>query len=253
MEFLSQENPNKHYSLTSAPGKRRHPVEKYFGNLLIPGEIRADDRFMRETGLVADDVAKRPTLELTKIVNLLVITETAYDLLFPLVQDNEQKKKMRTLTFDNSLFERAAPGVPPRFVSWKEEEIESRQVRYAQGVFIDHDFWKTPDGVEKFTGAMITLATNAKITLNLNRIFVILQAFTRQREYMTQHGDPIASIFDNVSKELRFFGILNKEEKGIYAINSYAKSWLKKRGVNPNLLFGCPGIKAFIEVCFGKH
>jgi len=241
--------PGMRQSLITAPGA--NPYEPWLGKMFNQDQVLAGDFLQKETDVLAEFYTNRPNKRLSETLEQMIVNgKSNHSNLFPFVYDENYTVQWKMVRFDQTLMDIQPSQSVPRFITYSERMRSSQHLRRGQAFRLDHDFWKTLDGQKRFDSSLAAISTNAHITVNIERIQVILNAYAYQHAHNREHGKPASSLNDVIAKQVANFGIFQKKSDGkaFYILLSEAQAAMGSVGIEANQMWGPPGFKNFLAL-----
>lgn len=129
----------------------------------------------------------------------------------PPVFDDSLHRERKRVHFNSDLFDITPPRVGPRLVQTSEQYMTSDSVRHSRGFTIEHEFWKTQAGRDRYFYTMQHMRGMAIKTVELSGMQALLEGHNPQLQFQRMlKGRSNRSIQDVAEAENRSFWMVGK-------------------------------------------
>jgi len=111
-------------------------------------------------------------------------------------------------------------GITPRLVQYETERHSAALRHFQQGLDMKHELFKTPKGAQEFQIKFRNVKENAIGTMKMTIEQAVAQAHDYWKEHNRRFGREYLDINDRIDDEIRLFGVLSTDEKGIYGLHA---------------------------------
>lgn len=213
-----------------------HPLSNYFGNVEEPyKKMLAEDKFAHETmNLPRAYEGKNKHLE--TIINYLVTNDNDWytSEVLPWVETDDLSIKWNIFKFNKTLMDLEPHQGVPRYVTAERESRSDRLVRRGLAFIIEHGFYTTSEGRQHYLMNLRQIVDSVNETAYHGVIHAILNADQHYVEWHRQHGSRVNRIADLQRQQKRLWGIVQKQERGLYLLDAELKDTMRFEGVSPD-------------------
>ena len=213
-----------------------HPLANYFGNVEEPyKKMLAEDKFAHETHNLPKAFEGR-NKHLETVINYLVTNDNDWytSEVLPWVETEDLSIKWNIFKFNKSIMELEPHQGVPRFVTAERESRSDRLVRRGLAFIIEHGFYTTSEGRQHYLMNLRQIVDSVNETAYHGVIHAILHADQHYVEWRRQHGSRVNRIADLQRQQKRLWGIVQKQERGLYLLDAELKDTMRFEGVVPD-------------------
>lgn len=150
---------------------------------------------------------------------------------------------------DEHLLDLAAPGVPPRYVTYRDQKEAGRVYRHALGIRIDHEFHSTPRGQEVLQMNMAQVAHAIMLMIQEIQIRELLSCKNPYRgflrKYMVKRADPQ----EVIRQRLHRWCTINKPGRANFAkLFELVSAAMRHEGKSLQYCLGVPGLQSHLAL-----
>merc|ERR1711871_238379 len=216
---------------------QQHALEPYFGQMDgYQKKMMAGDRFAHETyNLPAAYKGKNRYLQ--DVLNYMITGEADFYMeLLPWVETDDLSIKWEIFSFNRTLFDLEPNQGVPRYVTAEREARSDRLVRRGLGFIIEHGFYTTEQGRRHYLMNLRQI-TDAVTETAAHRVMVaLLGAHQHYAQWIMEHGPRVLRPQDLQQRSRNNWGIVQKQERGLYLLDADVKDIMRYEGVTPDTL-----------------
>lgn len=214
-----------------------HALEPFFGAVEPQYQkMLAEDRFAHETyNLPKAYEGKNKHLE--SVLDYLITEEDAWytrDVL-PWVLTQDLSVKWDIFRFNKTLMDLEPHQGVPRYVTAERESRSDRLVRRGLAFIIEHGFYKTDQGRQHYLMNLRQIVDSVNETAYHGVIHALLSSKNHYKEWERQHGATVTRPGQLLRQQRRRWGVVQKQERGLYLLDAELKDQMKYEGVSPNV------------------
>lgn len=218
-------------------GIGNHALEPFFGQVEPQyKKMLAEDKFAHETyNLPKAFEGKNKHLE--KVFDYLITEEDAWytrDVL-PWVLTDDLSVKWEIFRFNKTLMDLEPHQGVPRYVTAERESRSDRLVRRGLAFIIEHGFYKTDQGRQHYLMNLRQIVDSVNETAYHGVIHALLASKNHYKEWERQHGATVTRPGQLLRAQRRRWGVVQKQERGLYILDAELKDQMKYEGVTPNV------------------
>lgn len=171
-----------------------------------------------------------------------------YFTLSPLKRLPGLNQRWQVVTFDRQAMEPAPEDTTARTVTYRVEDHVETLTRFSIGADAKHDFFKTPEGQAIMEANLQQMISGGWITAKIITTQAVFNSKLHWQEQHAQFGPSYTNVMDALDSEIRLFGALSKDEKGIYKLHEEVKEL--SRDANPpyDMIVFARGVQSFIAL-----
>ena len=214
-----------------------HALQPFFGAVEPQYQkMLAEDRFAHETyNLPKAYEGKNKHLE--SVLDYLITEEDAWytrDVL-PWVLTQDLSVKWDIFRFNKTLMDLEPHQGVPRYVTAERESRSDRLVRRGLAFIIEHGFYKTDQGRQHYLMNLRQIVDSVNETAYHGVIHALLSSKNHYKEWERQHGATVTRPGQLLRQQRRRWGVVQKQERGLYLLDAELKDQMKYEGVRPNV------------------
>lgn len=214
-----------------------HALQPFFGAVQPQYQkMLAEDRFAHETyNLPKAYEGKNKHLE--SVLDYLITEEDAWytrDVL-PWVLTQDLSVKWDIFRFNKTLMDLEPHQGVPRYVTAERESRSDRLVRRGLAFIIEHGFYKTDQGRQHYLMNLRQIVDSVNETAYHGVIHALLSSKNHYKEWERQHGATVTRPGQLLRQQRRRWGVVQKQERGLYLLDAELKDQMKYEGVRPNV------------------
>lgn len=216
---------------------QQHALESYFGQLdPYQKKMLAGDRFAHETfNLPAAYQGKNRYLQ--DVLNYMITDEPDFYMeLLPWVETEDMTIKWEIFTFNKTLFDLEPNQGVPRYVTAEREARSDRLVRRGLGFIIEHGFYTTEKGRRHYLMNLRQITDAVTETAAHGVMVALLGAHQHYAQWVAEHGPRVLRTQDLQQRSRNNWGIVQKQERGLYLLDADVKDIMRYEGVTPDTL-----------------
>ena len=213
-----------------------HPLANYFGNVEEPyKKMLAEDKFAVETHNLPKAYEGR-NKHLETIINYLVTNDNDWytSQVLPWVETDDLSIKWNIFKFNKTLMDLEPHQGVPRYVTAERESRSDRLVRRGLAFIIEHGFYTTSEGRQHYLMNLRQIVDSVNETAYHGVMHAILRADQHYVEWRRQHGSRVNRVADLQRQQKRLWGIVQKQERGLYLLDAELKDTMRYEGVVPD-------------------
>ena len=226
-----------------------HPLVDFFGPFRGSDEmIRADDKLSMEAyDMPVAYRGKNKRLE--SVLDFLIHEEDEFytKLLLPWEFTEDINIVFDVFKFDRTLADVMPHQGVPRLVTASMSTHTDALIRRGLAFMIESDFYKTQRGKEHFMLNLQQIADSVHTTCYFGVIHALLTAENYYKDYRyrfgTLHGEN-----DIMHHERWQWGIVQKQQRGMYILDAHIKHDMKRQGVTPDLWVLPPKMSLYMSM-----
>lgn len=214
-----------------------HALEPYFGTLdEFQKNMLANDRAAHETyNLPAAYKGKNRYLQ--DVLNYMITGESDFYMeLLPWVETDDLSIKWEVFSFNRTLFDLEPSQGVPRYVTAERESRRDRLVRRGLGFIIEHGFYTTPVGRRHYLMNLRQISDAVTETAAHGVMIALLGAHSHYKQWLQEHGPVAMRAGDIALRSRRNWGIVQKQERGLYILDADVKDIMRFEGVTPDTI-----------------
>lgn len=139
-------------------------------------------------------------------------------------------------TWDKHVMEPAPEDTAPRYVTFRSEEHQESLTRFSIGSTMRHDLFGRPEGQVAMDRNLYAMISGGWIAAKIIVGQAVVNSKMHWKEQEQLYGYQHNSILEAMEDEVRLFGALSKDDKGIYKVNAHVLETTKDSGVNYNMV-----------------
>jgi hypothetical protein len=216
---------------------QEHALESYFGPMdNYQKKMLAGDRFAHETfNLPAAYKGKNRYLQ--DVLNYMITDEPDFLMdLLPWVETEDMTIKWEIFTFNKTLFDLEPNQGVPRYVTAEREARTDRLVRRGLGFIIEHGFYTTEKGRRHYLMNLRQITDAVTETAAHGVMIALLGAHQHYAQWVMDHGPRVMRTQDLQQRSRHNWGIVQKQERGLYLLDADVKDIMRYEGVTPDTL-----------------
>ena len=216
---------------------QQHALESYFGQMdTYQKKMLAGDRFAHETfNLPAAYKGKNRYLQ--DVLNYMITDEPDFYMeLLPWVETEDMTIKWEIFTFNKTLFDLEPNQGVPRYVTAEREARSDRLVRRGLGFIIEHGFYTTEKGRRHYLMNLRQITDAVTETAAHGVMVALLGAHQHYAQWIAEHGPRTMRTQDLQQRSRNNWGIVQKQERGLYLLDADVKDIMRYEGVTPDTL-----------------
>lgn len=216
---------------------QQHALEPYFGQMdSFQKKLMAQDRFAHETyNLPAAYQGKNQYLQ--DVLNYMITGEADFYMeLLPWVETQDLSIKWEIFTFNKTLFDLEPNQGVPRYVTAEREARSDRLVRRGLGFIIEHGFYTTEMGRRHYLMNLRQITDAVTETAAHGVMIALLGAHQHYAQWVMEHGQRTLRPQDLQQRSRNNWGIVQKQERGLYLVDADVKDIMRYEGVTPDTL-----------------
>lgn len=215
----------------------QHNLEPYFGKLDdFQSKMIAQDRFAHETyNLPAAYAGKNKYLQ--DVLNYMITGESDFYMsLLPWVETDDLSIKWEIFSFNRTLFDLEPNQAAPRYVTAEREARRDRLVRRGLGFIIEHGFYTTEQGRRHYLMNLRQISDAVTETAAHGVVIALLGAHQYWANWIAEHGPRAVRNDDLLARSRNIWGIVQKQERGLYVLDADIKDLMRYKGVTPDTI-----------------
>lgn len=215
----------------------QHNLEPYFGKLdNFQSKMMAGDRFAHETyNLPAAYAGKNKYLQ--DVLNYMITGESDFYMsLLPWVETDDLSIKWEIFSFNRTLFDLEPNQAAPRYVTAEREARRDRLVRRGLGFIIEHGFYTTEQGRRHYLMNLRQISDAVTETAAHGVVIALLGAHQYWANWIAEHGPRAVRNDDLLARSRNIWGIVQKQERGLYVLDADIKDLMRYKGVTPDTI-----------------
>jgi len=213
-----------------------HALQHYFGDVAPQySKMLAEDKFAHETyNLPKAYEGKNKYLE--KVIDYLVTNENDWytSQVLPWVETDDLSIKWEIFRFNKTLMDLEPHQGVPRYVTAEREARSDRLVRRGLAFIIEHGFYSTDQGRQHYLMNLRQIVDSVNETAYHGVVHALLSSDNHYKEWNRQHGSRVARPGDLQRQQKRLWGIVQKQERGLYLLDAELKDTMRYEGVSPD-------------------
>ena len=216
---------------------QQHALESYFGQMdTYQKKMLAGDRFAHETfNLPAAYKGKNQYLQ--DVLNYMITDEADFYMeLLPWVETEDMTIKWEIFSFNKTLFDLEPNQGVPRYVTAEREARSDRLVRRGLGFIIEHGFYTTEKGRRHYLMNLRQITDAVTETAAHGVMVALLGAHQHYAQWVMEHGPRVLRTQDLQQRSRNNWGIVQKQERGLYLLDADVKDIMRYEGVTPDTL-----------------
>jgi len=216
---------------------QQHALEPYFGTMdSFQKKLMAQDRFAHETyNLPAAYQGKNQYLQ--DVLNYMITGEADFYMeLLPWVETQDLSIQWEIFTFNKTLFDLEPNQGVPRYVTAEREARSDRLVRRGLGFIIEHGFYTTEMGRRHYLMNLRQITDAVTETAAHGVMIALLGAHQHYAQWVMEHGQRTLRPQDLQQRSRNNWGIVQKQERGLYLVDADVKDIMRYEGVSPDTL-----------------
>ena len=216
---------------------QQHALEPYFGQMdSFQKKLMAQDRFAHETyNLPAAYQGKNQYLQ--DVLNYMITGEADFYMeLLPWVETQDLSIQWEIFTFNKTLFDLEPNQGVPRYVTAEREARSDRLVRRGLGFIIEHGFYTTEMGRRHYLMNLRQITDAVTETAAHGVMIALLGAHQHYAQWVMEHGQRTLRPQDLQQRSRNNWGIVQKQERGLYLVDADVKDIMRYEGVTPDTL-----------------
>merc|ERR1711871_882805 len=216
---------------------QQHALEPYFGQMDgYQKKMMAGDRFAHETyNLPAAYKGKNRYLQ--DVLNYMITGEADFYMeLLPWVETDDLSIKWEVFSFNRTLFDLEPSQGVPRYVTAERESRRDRLVRRGLGFIIEHGFYTTAVGRRHYLMNLRQISDAVTETAAHGVMIALLGAHSHYKQWLQEHGPVAMRAGDIALRSRRNWGIVQKQERGLYILDADVKDIMRFEGVTPDTI-----------------
>ena len=216
---------------------QQHALEPYFGQMDgYQKKMMAGDRFAHETyNLPAAYKGKNKYLQ--DVLNYMITGEADFYMeLLPWVETDDLSIKWEIFSFNKTLFDLEPNQGVPRYVTAEREARSDRLVRRGLGFIIEHGFYTTEQGRRHYLMNLRQITDAVTETAAHGVMVALLGAHQHYAQWIMEHGPRVLRPQDLQQRSRNNWGIVQKQERGLYLLDADVKDIMRYEGVSPDTL-----------------
>ena len=214
-----------------------HALEPFFGTLdEFQKNMLANDRAAHETyNLPAAYKGKNRYLQ--DVLNYMITGESDFYMeLLPWVETDDLSIKWEVFSFNRTLFDLEPSQGVPRYVTAERESRRDRLVRRGLGFIIEHGFYTTAVGRRHYLMNLRQISDAVTETAAHGVMIALLGAHSHYKQWLQEHGPVAMRAGDIGLRSRRNWGIVQKQERGLYILDADVKDIMRFEGVTPDTI-----------------
>jgi len=213
-----------------------HALQHYFGSVDPQySKMLAEDKFAHETyNLPKAYEGKNKYLE--KVIDYLVTNENDWytSEVLPWVETDDLSIKWEIFRFNKTLMDLEPHQGVPRYVTAEREARSDRLVRRGLAFIIEHGFYSTDQGRQHYLMNLRQIVDSVNETAYHGVVHALLTCDNHYKEWNRQHGARVNRPGDLQRHQKRLWGIVQKQERGLYLLDAELKDVMRYEGVSPD-------------------
>ncbi len=213
-----------------------HALQHYFGSVDPQySKMLAEDKFAHETyNLPKAYEGKNKYLE--KVIDYLVTNENDWytSEVLPWVETDDLSIKWEIFRFNKTLMDLEPHQGVPRYVTAEREARSDRLVRRGLAFIIEHGFYSTDQGRQHYLMNLRQIVDSVNETAYHGVVHALLTCDNHYKEWNRQHGARVSRPGDLQRHQKRLWGIVQKQERGLYLLDAELKDVMRYEGVTPD-------------------
>lgn len=216
---------------------QQHALEPYFGQMdSFQQKLMAQDRFAHETyNLPSAYQGKNKYLQ--DVLNYMITGEADFYMeLLPWVETEDLSIQWEIFTFNKTLFDLEPNQGVPRYVTAEREARSDRLVRRGLGFIIEHGFYTTEMGRRHYLMNLRQITDAVTETAAHGVMIALLGAHQHYAQWIMDHGPRVLRPQDLQQRSRNNWGIVQKQERGLYLVDADVKDIMRYEGVSPDTI-----------------
>ena len=214
---------------------QQHALEPYFGKLdNFQSKLMAQDRFAHETYNLPNAYQGKNKY-LQDVLNYMITGEADFYMeLLPWVETDDLSVQWEIFTFNKTLFDLEPNQAVPRYVTAEREARSDRLVRRGLGFIIEHGFYTTEMGRRHYLMNLRQITDAVTETAAHGVLIALLGAHQHYAQWIAEHGPRALRNDDLLRRSRNYWGIVQKQERGLYILDADIKDLMRYEGVSPD-------------------
>ena len=212
-------------------------LKPYFGEVDPQYQkMLAEDKFAHETyNLPKAYEGKNKYLE--RVIDYLITNENDWytSAVLPWVETDDLSVQWEIFRFNKTLMDLEPHQGVPRYVTAEREARTDRLVRRGLAFIIEHGFYTTDQGRQHYLMNLRQIVDSVNETAYHGVVYALLTADNHYKEWNRQHGTRVHRPSDLLRHQRRLWGIVQKQERGLYLLDAELKDQMRYEGVTPNM------------------
>lgn len=221
---------------SNAGGGHVEALQHYFGEVDPKyQQMLAEDKFAHETyNLPKAYEGKNKYLE--SVIDYLITNDNDWytSTVLPWVETQDLSVAWEIFRFNKTLMDLEPHQGVPRYVTAEREARTDRLVRRGLAFIIEHGFYTTDQGRQHYLMNLRQIVDSVNETAYHGVVYALLTADNHYKEWERQHGTRVHRPGDLLRKQRRLWGIVQKQERGLYLLDAEIKDTMRYEGVTPN-------------------
>ena len=218
-------------------GSPNHALQPFFGAVEPQYQkMLAEDKFAHETyNLPKAYAGKNKHLE--NVLDYLITKEDDWytSSVLPWVLTDDLSVRWDIFRFNKTLMDLEPHQGVPRYVTAERESRSDRLVRRGLAFIIEHGFYKTDQGRQHYLMNLRQIVDSVNETAYHGVIHALLSSKNHYKEWDRQHGSTVTRPGQLLRQQRRRWGVVQKQERGMYILDAELKDQMKYEGVSPNV------------------
>lgn len=155
-------------------------------------------------------------VHITTVIKGLILEkerQIGTDILLPVFETNEHHWTMNKFEFKRALVGRVPHRGVPRVQSFSKSSRGVSTERYGTAMYLERDFWKTPEGQEMYAMSLTGMGVNARNTINLDVFFTLMTCKTFESHWRQTYTTLPTSYEKLVDYEVKRFACVPSNDK----------------------------------------
>ena len=214
---------------------QQHALEPYFGKLdNFQSKLMAQDRFAHETYNLPNAYQGKNKY-LQDVLNYMITGEADFYMeLLPWVETDDLSVQWEIFTFNKTLFDLEPNQAVPRYVTAEREARSDRLVRRGLGFIIEHGFYTTEMGRRHYLMNLRQITDAVTETAAHGVLIALLGAHQHYAQWISEHGPRVLRNEDLLMRTRNYWGLVQKQERGLYILDADIKDLMRYEGVVPD-------------------
>ena len=221
---------------SNAGGGHVEALQHYFGEVDPKyQQMLAEDKFAHETyNLPKAYEGKNKYLE--SVIDYLITNDNDWytSTVLPWVETQDLSVAWEIFRFNKTLMDLEPHQGVPRYVTAEREARTDRLVRRGLAFIIEHGFYTTDQGRQHYLMNLRQIVDSVNETAYHGVVYALLTSDNHYKEWERQHGTRVHRPGDLLRKQRRLWGIVQKQERGLYLLDAEIKDTMRYEGVTPN-------------------
>lgn len=129
--------------------------------------------------------------------------------------------------YDETFIEEVAPEAMPRLTTSSRESHGATMVRHGLAFRVNHEFYKTPKGIEEYHYNLAQIALSVRNTANYGAIVSLYEAPNQYREMQRHAGGVRANCYEDLMRwHKRCWACVQKERNGLDLLFAESKGYM---------------------------